>query len=827
MEIKPKKSFEDRFPTASVKLLVGSEEVKDKLLQTLSELEASEELRLRNEEIRDAFEMGRQRAEDERVEAEGRRFEAETWRMGNEADRISAEQGRKSVEKDRVEAERLREDAEHSRYLAEIARVNAERLRDEAYKARVANDTLWEGRENKREARETDRIQKDGVRESNETTRKNNESTRIINESGRVMKEKERVNAEILRQADYENWKEQVSEYSTRISNNAQEIQDVKETTPKLYGVNRYEKTVELRDRNNEVAYPITRPYAVIDENGKNLTLILDELSKSGGGGLVATTYAELWDMRDRNGLTPGTLYRITDYEAYTTMPETIESTHQFDLIVLATSTRDLSEECRAVHHAGDQYFAKSNLSAWRVWYSIDNDTNRFAWADENGKGVIYRLIDEWGNDCPYDFKNIRFKRYRVEDDSIRGDFFTGRYIGVQYSDSFYPSGCSISESDYIYAYTFHDDLNTDIGSDNSITGNAHGNIIEACEEEIWVSGGSITRYTLPNIVFGGRSVENKVIGSCHAITLDICSNNEIERSEYVSFFNSGDNRLKNTSDVNFTETDNNNIQSGGCIVIEGGYYNTIEDSWYITLDAGCCYNSVGEGCRDIYIGVDCVMNKFGKACRYTNLVDYSCRNTIGDGCYEVYLNGSENTIGRCCQSVFWDGENPVLGCSVGDYNAGIDLGTLSRHYVDEAKGQEVRLVYYYDAINDLTPEDVSWPSNQLTIAFYETDLCIKRETITQGVAEWTGFAYCYTSNIGEMDVSVLIDENGKAVIKLTKDISGIDREELSNDPEWEIEIGINAYDFMGNQLFPCTPYGISEDESLYGFVYVENPFYY
>ena len=26
-------------------------------------------------------------------------------------------------------------------------------------------------------------------------------------------------------------------------------------------------------------------------------------------------------------------------------------------------------------------------------------------------KGVIYRMVDEWGNDCPYDFKNIEFYR--------------------------------------------------------------------------------------------------------------------------------------------------------------------------------------------------------------------------------------------------------------------------------------------------------------------------------------------------------------------------------------------------------------------------------
>mgnify|MGYP003292169835 CR=1 FL=1 len=57
-------------------------------------------------------------------------------------------------------------------------------------------------------------------------------------------------------------------------------------------------------------------------------------------------------------------------------------------------------------------YFKDSNIDAWQIWYSLDNDTERFAWADAtNGKGVIYRMIDEHNNDCPYDFKNIMFKR--------------------------------------------------------------------------------------------------------------------------------------------------------------------------------------------------------------------------------------------------------------------------------------------------------------------------------------------------------------------------------------------------------------------------------
>ena len=57
-------------------------------------------------------------------------------------------------------------------------------------------------------------------------------------------------------------------------------------------------------------------------------------------------------------------------------------------------------------------YFSNSNLDAWELKYSLDNDTTRFAWADiENGKGVIYYMKDEYGNECPYDFKNIQFVR--------------------------------------------------------------------------------------------------------------------------------------------------------------------------------------------------------------------------------------------------------------------------------------------------------------------------------------------------------------------------------------------------------------------------------
>ena len=51
----------------------------------------------------------------------------------------------------------------------------------------------------------------------------------------------------------------------------------------------------------------------------------------------------------------------------------------------------------------------RCEVGARQLKYTIDNDATRFAWADSEGKGIIYRMIDEHDNDCPYDFKNLQF----------------------------------------------------------------------------------------------------------------------------------------------------------------------------------------------------------------------------------------------------------------------------------------------------------------------------------------------------------------------------------------------------------------------------------
>lgn len=201
---------------------------------------------------------------------------------------------------------------------------------------------------------------------------------------------------------------------------------------------------------------------------------------------LVEITYSELKSLRDGSQLVPGTWYRITDYTCtcQTDDYDTQVAGHDFDIICLALDESTLSEECHAIQHDGDTYFENSNLNAWKVWYCLDNNKDRFFWADEtDGKGVVWRLIDEWDNDVSYDFKNILFLRTiddvdnyfytfwksddddNIVDDSLVVSFSeeTGCYcnhlFGVNNFDNVFGDNCQYNKfGNYCYSNTFKGD---------------------------------------------------------------------------------------------------------------------------------------------------------------------------------------------------------------------------------------------------------------------------------------------------------------------------------------------------------------------------------
>lgn len=131
------------------------------------------------------------------------------------------------------------------------------------------------------------------------------------------------------------------------------------------------------------------------------------------GGGIsapISTTYSALKSLKESNQLVVGQKYRITDFVSVFDETGITSANHPFDLVIEAISENLFSETARAIIHSGDDYFSDQKLYAWEVRYCFDNDTKRFPQASSSGKGFIYYLKDEYGNEACYDFKNALFE---------------------------------------------------------------------------------------------------------------------------------------------------------------------------------------------------------------------------------------------------------------------------------------------------------------------------------------------------------------------------------------------------------------------------------
>ena len=349
------------------------------------------------------------------------------------------------------------------------------------------------------------------------------------------------------------------------------------------------------------------------------------------------TTWSELKGMRDNSQLVAGKQYRITDYTCTTTQAATKSAGHVFDIIVTADSTNALNEEARAIQHEGDTYFADSNLSAWKIWYCIDNDTNRFAWADStNGKGVIYRMIDEFNNDVPYDFKNIQF--YRQYDSS----------------KSLWSTISSDNSGVPCYTFSSNGDSSTASFTDMSlsISNKVYSNVIK---EYI-----SYNKQTLNNICFFGTTFfKNTFDADCSENTFgNQCINNSFGNSCCTNSFRGG---LWYNS---FGKRCENNSFGEGCSYNTFGHFltnNIFGDNCEFNSFGGFCehnsfgnsckYNSFGNYCLYISFGKVCRCNSFGNNCIYikfasdssaTTKYTYYQNNHFGDGCKYIILKGAE-----------------------------------------------------------------------------------------------------------------------------------------------------------------------------------------
>ena len=299
-------------------------------------------------------------------------------------------------------------------------------------------------------------------------------------------------------------------------------------------------------------------------------------------------TWSELKALRDAGSLIPGMQYRITDYTCTTVTGGTKSAGHRFDIIVVADDESTLNETARVIKHEGDEYFANNDLNAWQIWYCLDNDTSRFDWADgTNGKGVIYRMIDEFNNDVPYDFKNIQFKHPK--------------------DTTTYPH----------YYYTFASknvEDNTDYSL--SITNNCYSNVIK---EYI-----SSDKRILNQIIFIGSDCSYNILGYN-------CINNTFGNNCQHNTFD--DNCRYNTfgSQCSFNTFRNScwyNILGSVCS-------NNI-------LGSDCSYNTFGEACSYNTLGSSCWQIKFAADSPAETKYNFYKNNHFGDGCKYLLFKGAE-----------------------------------------------------------------------------------------------------------------------------------------------------------------------------------------
>lgn len=337
------------------------------------------------------------------------------------------------------------------------------------------------------------------------------------------------------------------------------------------------------------------------------------------------------------------------------------------------------------------------------IWPEMNNESQ--------GKGVIYRMIDEYGNDCPYDFKNVIYYHdgsakyvytfswithyYEVLDASIYGnngvltdeDIIHGVYnnvINAKYSDTIQYLNNIKFISDYTYL------SNGDAGFlgcySNTFNDNCYNNTFSNdCNANTF-------GVQCNNNTFGNSCIQNKFGDNCYSNTFgaSVCVN-ILGTNCFNNTFNNNCqfNVLRaNCSRNYFYESCNNNTLGNSCMNLyfrAGSRYNSIEDgasggniegghNFIGKMSQGSSIigdfnivggyslnnmisgnnNTIGQNCNRIQLLNRSNYNSFGNGCGSIVLLGSNSHNSFGNGCMSIQLGSysSYNSFGNYCNSI-------------------------------------------------------------------------------------------------------------------------------------------------------------------------------
>ena len=360
-------------------------------------------------------------------------------------------------------------------------------------------------------------------------------------------------------------------------------------------------------------------------------------------------TYGELFTMVVKRELKPGFNYILTDYTPTvgSSNARVASTPVRYTMSLYAITPNQFDPRVTIVSAIkGDEDISQKNLvNTWEVWYDFNggygvpdaggnypNTNSIYRLVDGIGstmKGCIYKMIDQNGNECDYDFKNILFKYSHAHNTDL--NFIEENYGGVW---AIYGH----NETGWCYTFTNRLGDNAEPGVDTSLyylTADGHpyshhNKIIIGNASDIHISYGNIC---------AGACANNTIIGTQGnlIVSYDGVEIYDVIGGGYVSYNIVGSSRVSNTRSsqgaIRIMQNTNNHGQSG---------FNTILD------------------CVNVYIG------PMGGGSRFKDCTHITVDGNTGDNGMFINLVGSSNVHFESGSEVGWVDDNAAIlnGCT-------------------------------------------------------------------------------------------------------------------------------------------------------------------
>ena len=251
---------------------------------------------------------------------------------------------------------------------------------------------------------------------------------------------------------------------------------------------------------------------------------------------------------------------------------------------------------------------------------------------ENEGTGTVLWMKDEFNNECPYDFKNIQFKRWKATDSMEGRSGLNGMYMVADPDNA--PKDLSVDDTDdFIWAFTFSSDNSGGEQEDYSLAA------------EYMVHDITIRRNgeNLNNITFFGNNCYSMSFGNnCYNMSFgNTCYGMSFGNTCYGMSFGNSCYRMS---------------FGNGCGSMSfGNYCNTMSfgnECYNMSFGNYCNTMSFGNGCYSMSFGNNCSSMSFGNEC-YNMSFGNSCRNmSFGNTCYDMSFGNTcyDMSFGNDCR---------------------------------------------------------------------------------------------------------------------------------------------------------------------------------